>query len=230
MNGTTRRLRPAALSTGVVAALLALTACSGAGTDDETTGAAPSPTVSSPAPGPTASQSPSAPAGPTSTPTGSTDDDSSTDAPAFPANTEVDLADASPGAALTVTDIRIGRHDGFDRVVYEMGGTGTPGWRVEYVPQANEDGSGKVVPVDGDGTLSVSISGSGYPADTGVTEFDAPSTLRGAGTDEVEEVVFLGVFEGYAQSFVGTDEVSPFRVYALTDPTRVVVEVRNDDV
>jgi hypothetical protein len=51
-----------------------------------------------------------------------------------------------------------------------------------------------------------------------------------ASTDEVEEVVFRGVFEGYAQAFIGTDEVSPFRVYAMTDPTRVVVEVRNDDV
>ncbi|QDW62846.1 hypothetical protein [Oerskovia sp. KBS0722] len=223
MNGTTRRLRPAALSAGVVAALLALTACSGGGDGgDETVPGSPSPTVSS-------APSPSASAGATDTPTGTTDDDGSTSAPPFPANTEPDTSDPSAGAALTVTDIRVGRHDGFDRVVFELGGTGTPGWRVEYVPEAIDDASGNPYDVAGDGTLQVMISGSGYPTDTGVATYSGPNPLRVAETDEVEEVALRGVFEGYTQAFIGTDDAdNPFRVYALTDPTRVVVEVRDD--
>ncbi|WP_321575544.1 AMIN-like domain-containing (lipo)protein [Oerskovia douganii] len=209
-----------------MAALLTLTACAGdTDGDDGTTSGGPS-TVS---PSPSTSAAPSPSAGATDSPSGTTDDDGSTSVPPFPANTDPDTAEPSAGAALTVTDVRVGRHDGFDRVVFELGGTGTPGWRVEYVPEAIEDGKGDVIDVDGDGTLQVMISGSGYPMDTGVAEYAGPNPLRVAETDEVEEVVLRGVFEGNTQAFIGTDEVSPFRVYALTDPTRVVVEVRNDD-
>lgn len=228
MYATTRRHRHVAFSAAVVAALLALTACAGDDGDDGTTSGSPS-TVS-PAPSPSTSPEPSSSAGATDAPSGSTDDDGSTTAPPFPANTDPDTSEPSAGAALTVTDVRVGRHDGFDRVVFELGGTGTPGWRVEYVPEAIEDGKGDVIAVDGDGTLQVMISGSGYPMDTGVSEYAGPNPLRVAEADEVEEVVLRGVFEGNTQAFIGTDEVSPFRVYALTDPTRVVVEVRNDDV
>ncbi|MHA7132473.1 AMIN-like domain-containing (lipo)protein [Oerskovia turbata] len=222
MDRTPRRLRPAALA--VLAVLLTLPACASAddGADGSPSSTSASSESSTPATTPSATDSPSV------SPTDTTDDDSSTTAPPFPANSEADLADASPGAALTVTDIRIGRHDGFDRVVYELGGTGTPGWRVEYVPEALDDGSGEVVDVAGSGTLLVSISGSGYPHETGQTEFSA-SPVRAAGTQQVEEVVFRGVFEGYAKSFIGTDTAdNPFRVYALTNPTRVVVEIRDD--
>src|SRR5690242_15528141 len=45
-----------------------------------------------------------------------------TGGPAFPANAEPDTADASPGASVTVSDIRVGRQNGFDRVVFEVGG------------------------------------------------------------------------------------------------------------
>ena len=60
-------------------------------------------------------------------PTGDTAEDGATDAPPFPANAEPDTADPSSDALVTVSDIRLGRHDGFDRVVFEVGGTGTPG-------------------------------------------------------------------------------------------------------
>ena len=66
---------------------------------------------------------------------------------------------ASESAKLTVTDVRVGGHEGFDRVVYELGGKGTPGWRVEYVDQAVQDGSGKTIPVSGNWTSSASLVG-----------------------------------------------------------------------
>ena len=57
-------------------------------------------------------------------------------APAFPANAEPDTEAASADAPVTVSDLRAGRQDGFDRVVFEVGGTGTPGWDVRYVDAA----------------------------------------------------------------------------------------------
>jgi hypothetical protein len=209
------------------AAMLALTlaACStDGGTDEDPT---PTGTATSDAPSPTESSEP-----PAETPT---DDstapaDESSDAPVpFPANTEPDLADPSDGALLTVTDIRVGQHDGYDRAVLELGGTGTPGWRVEYVDRPVGDGKGDVVDVDGDAYLQVMISGSGYPMDTGVEEYSEPNPVEGGGDGVIEEVRLLGVFEGYTQAFVGVDgEQRPFRVFALENPTRVVVDVRDD--
>jgi len=125
---------------------------------------------------------------------------------------------------VTVSDIRIGAHDGFDRVVLEVGGTGTPGWDVRYVDEASSQGKGEPVPVDGDAVLQVTVTGAGYPYATGVEEFAGPA-LTGTGTSAVTEVVYDATFEGTAVAFVGTTTEAPFRVYALSDPTRIVVEV-----
>ena len=146
-------------------------------------------------------------------------------APPFPADTAADTAEASADALVTVTDIRTGRHDGFDRVVFEVGGTGTPGWDVRYVDVATSQGRGDVVEVAGEAVLQVTVTGAGYPYDTGVEEYAGPDPLPGQGTATVTEVVFDATFEGTTVAFVGTRAEAPFRVYALQDPVRVVVEV-----
>ncbi|MGY1823839.1 AMIN-like domain-containing (lipo)protein [Geodermatophilus sp. SYSU D00079] len=144
---------------------------------------------------------------------------------AFPADTQPDTADASADSRVTVTEIRTGRQDGFDRVVLEVGGTGTPGWDVRYVDQASSQGSGETVPVAGDAVLQVTLTGVGYPYDTGVEEWAGPDPLPGNGTQTVTEVVWDATFEGTSVAFIGTRAEVPFRVYALEDPTRIVVEV-----
>jgi len=153
-----------------------------------------------------------------------TGDDGSTDAPPFPANTDPDTGQPSADARVTVSDIRLGRHDGFDRVVFEVGGTGTPGWDVQYVDEAASQGSGDAVDVAGEAILQVTLTGAGYPYDTGVEEYSG-GPLSAADTRAVTEVVFDATFEGTTVSFVGTTGRNPFRVYALENPARVVVEV-----
>ena len=216
---------PAAVAGAVL--VLALAACSPGESDESPS---PSSTATSASPSPT--DSPSTTPDPAADPSAGapTPSDDATEAPLpFPANTEPDTQDPSADAALTVTDVRVGHHDGFDRVVFELGGTGTPGWRVEYVDQPVDDGKGDVVAVDGDAYLQVMISGSGYPMDTGVEEYAGPNPVRAGDDGEVEEVLLRGVFEGYTQAFVGVDdEQRPFRVFSLEDPTRVVVDVRDD--
>jgi hypothetical protein len=124
---------------------------------------------------------------------------------------------------VTVSDIRVGRHEGFDRVVFEVGGTGTPGWDVRYVDEASSQGSGDPVEVDGDAVLQVTLTGAGYPYDTGVDEFSGGPVTGDSVV--VTEVVWDATFEGTSVAFVGTSGEVPFRVYELTDPTRVVLEV-----
>ena len=155
---------------------------------------------------------------------GGEDDGGDAGAP-FPADVEPDTAEASAGSLVGVTDIRLGRHDGFDRVVFEVGGEGTPGWDVRYVDAPSSQGSGADVAVDGEAVLQVTVTGTGYPMDTGVEEWSGPDPLRAGGTEAVTEVVFDGTFEGSTVAFVGTAARTPFRVYLLEEPARVVLEV-----
>jgi hypothetical protein len=62
---------------------------------------------------------------------------------------------------VTVRDIRLGRQDGFDRGVFEVGGTGTPGWDARYVEAASSQGSGEAVDVAGAAILQVALTGAG---------------------------------------------------------------------
>ena len=214
------RARP--LLTTVTAAVLLLTACETKGNGNQagspgTTTATSSATSTAPGSATSSSAAPS---------TGRRDDAEDGDAhpPPFQADTSRDTGQPSAGAYGNITEIRIGHHDGFDRVVFEFHGTGTPGWTAEYVPQAVADASGKTIPLGGNAVLQVSIIGVGYPTETGVQEA-ASGTLAVAGTDVVTQVYFNGTFEGISQALVGTTAKQPFRAYLLTAPARVVVEI-----
>ena len=214
-------------SRAVAPALLAVTLLA-TGCGGEDAGAAG---ASSSAPAPASS----AAAEPSDTPAegdggdGSTGDDGGTGdeggGPPFPATADPDTAEPSTGSMVGVTEIRLGRHDGFDRVVFEVGGEGTPGWDVRYVDAAMSQGSGADVPVDGEAVLQVTLTGTGYPGDTGVEEWGGPDPLRAGGTEVVTEVVWDGTYEGTSVAFVGTTARTPFRVYLLEAPARVVLEV-----
>ncbi|MEV6134839.1 hypothetical protein AB0L63_01965 [Nocardia sp. NPDC051990] len=134
----------------------------------------------------------------------------------------------SNDAGLTVTGIRIGHHAGFDRVVYELGGTGTPGWIVQYTEQAIQDGSGKVVDVAGRSILEVQITGSAYPFDNGVTPYSGPDPVTDPSAPMIAGVYRSGVFEGTTQSFIGVTTDHPaFEISAMSDPTRLVIDIAN---
>lgn len=218
-----RLVRMAALVVGALTATAPLAACTGDDPGDATAGSG---TSASTTPG-SQETSPSTTQEPSTTDSPAVPDDLSTvGAPPFPADTAPDTADPSQDAMLTVTDVRIGRHDGFDRVVYEMGGTGTPGWTVQYVDEAVQDGSGTVIDIPGDGTLQVLISGSAYPMDSGAEPFASDAPVTGPGTVTVTEAQGWSVFEGITDAFIGLQSAGhPFRVYLLESPVRVVVDI-----
>jgi hypothetical protein len=152
-------------------------------------------------------------------------EDTGTEVPPFEGGTEPATQEASADALVTVSDIRTGRQDGYDRVVLELGGTGTPGWDVRYVDEAYAQGTGDPLEVAGEAVLQVTVTGAGYPFDTGVEEWAGPDPLPGNGTRTVTEVAWDATFEGTSVALIGTTGEAPFRVYSLEDPTRVVVEV-----
>jgi hypothetical protein len=214
--------RVALVALGGLTSLAALTGCGSDSPSDQQAG--PSASTSAGASSPAASSS--QPSAGTPSATGGTS--ASESAPPFPANTQPDESGTLSGGRLGVTSVRVARQDGFDRVVFELAGTGTPGWRFAYVDTPAQDGSGAPFEVPGDSFLQVSISGVGYPDDTGVPAYSGPKLVTGSGTSHVQGVAVGSVFEGIFDGAIGlSGPPRPFRVFALTNPTRVVVDVRD---
>lgn len=212
MSFRSRALLPALLASSLLGTSL-LAGCGGDAGTEASSSAAPAPEVSAE----------TARTGAASE--GDTAEDGASDASPFPGDAEADTADASADARVTVSDIRVGRHDGFDRVVLEVGGEGTPGWDVRYVDQASSQGSGDAIEVAGNAVLQLTVTGAGYPYDTGVEEFAIADRVSAPDTEAVTEVAFDGTYEGTTVAFVGVQSRAPFRVYLLESPTRLVLEV-----
>ena len=207
----TSPLRRSSAVVGLAATLLLTAGCAGAADPEEaaSTGSSSSSSVGESAETTTAAPASEEPAGATQP---------------FPADASADTAAPVDAAGLTVTAIRAARHDGFDRVVLELSGSGTPGWQVEYVPVPSDPGTGSVVDVPGQAFLQVSLQGTAYPYESGAEEVGrGPVATSDAQT--VQGLVYGATFEGTSVTWIGTSGQVPFRVYALTGPSRVVVEV-----
>lgn len=147
------------------------------------------------------------------------------DGPPFPAGTAAQEQKNSGDWDLVLTDVRVGSHEGYDRIVLEFAGTGVPGWSVRYVDEAVLDGSGRTVRLAGDSVLDVYATGTTYPAE-GEAGYEGPQHFAPADGGDVDDVYVAGTFEGSTQVLAGLDgEPTPFRVFTLTAPPRLVVDV-----
>ena len=137
---------------------------------------------------------------------------------------------AAAGTSL-LTDVRVARHEGFDRVVFEFEGE-VPGYDVRYVePPITEDGSGDEVDVAGEAFLAVVMQpASGFDlSGEGEETYTGPTRIEGTdrGTSVIQEVVRTGDFEAVLGWVIGISDRVDFRVDALAAPGRLVVDVRN---
>ena len=200
-------------SAGLLLAAVLLAGCgSQSGPDTEDASAAGSAPASSAAPEETTASSSSA-----------APEDGGETTP-FPGDTAPDTAEPVDAEGLTVTAVRAGRHEGFDRVVFELSGSGTPGWTVEYVDAPSDQVEGMPIAVPGAAFLQVTLQSTTYPYESGAEEVPR-GPVAVSGTEVVAGVVYDATFEGMSVGWIGTAAETPFRVYALTGPSRVVVEV-----
>lgn len=214
------------------AATLLVTACTVERDEPDPPETNPPPVVTEPTTGPsTPTAEPTTPAEPT------TDAPAPTDVPTAEETAGPALPPFGPAGTLQTSEpsgepllpvgVRVGDHEGYDRVVVDLAGEGVPGWRAEYVPEAIEDGRGNRIEVDGEAILSIDISGTRYPE-----EGEGHDVPRGPveGPDIVEEVHYVGTFEGLTQVFIGVDDgPAEFRVFALAQPARLVVDIADPE-
>lgn len=138
---------------------------------------------------------------------------------------------AGPLSTAPVVTVRTGRHECWDRVVFEFNGTAR-GYSVQYGTEVLTDGEGlDLVPYTAGGAfLGVTLRAPAYD-DNHVSTIDARNGDHIANVlryDTLRDVVFGGSFEGYTVFAVGVRARLPFRVTLLNGPgthSRIVVDI-----
>ena len=204
-----RTIRASAALGAVLATLAVASGC----------GSSSSPQTEPPAAGSTTVTAPST----TTTPTD----------PMAGAGTSIVVGPTSAKGTALLERVAVGRHEGYDRVVFQFRDNGVPGYRVEYVaPPFAEDGSGNPVSVDGKAFIHIRMEpASGFDLNTGEGQliYKGPRRIEGstAGTSVVQELVRTGDFEAVLNWVIGLDEKVDFRVTTAASPSRLIVDFRN---
>ncbi|QPK83610.1 hypothetical protein G7Y29_02010 [Corynebacterium qintianiae] len=121
-------------------------------------------------------------------------------------------------AHLTVSGITMESHSGFDRLVIELDGTGTPGWFVDYVASPMQETTGKPITITGNAHLNVKIDGTVNGAEETPIDISTSSS-------NVVDLVNAGTYDGRTQIVVGLRAALPYSVQLLDDPTRLVIDI-----
>jgi len=123
-----------------------------------------------------------------------------------------------------VTDVRVGAHACYDRLVIDLGRGTKPGYRVRYVRAVHAQGSGKLIPLRGRASLDITVAGNAaasFPA-------SASELADVSGFRAFRQVAGAGSFEGTTEIGLGVRTRLPFRVHLLNGPghdSRLVIDV-----
>ncbi|HMO81106.1 MAG TPA: hypothetical protein PKD24_09970 [Pyrinomonadaceae bacterium] len=132
----------------------------------------------------------------------------------------------SPAEAAILSDVRTGRHDRFDRVVFEFSGNELPSYLIEYIDKpVRACGSGDVVPLKGDGWLQIRFE----PARAHTEEGKPTVAFRELQPmlPNLLEIRSTCDFEAQVEWVAGVGSPNAYRVIELKDPTRLAVDIRH---
>jgi hypothetical protein len=129
------------------------------------------------------------------------------------------------GTGGTLRKVRVGRHDGFDRMVFEFDG-GRPSYTIGYTAVPRTGGAGAPIPVGGNTALQIDLGAS--TIDMEVAEF--PRTFSPEGPlvprfPTLRQLHHGGEFEGLSTFAAGLRARTGFRVLELSNPTRLAIDV-----
>lgn len=213
---------------GVAAACMLLASCSGGGSASDGSSTTEDPPSSS------TTATSSSEGGSTSTSEGTSGGTTTTAGSAgLPGATDGPHSGPADGTGTALLRaVRIGSHDGYDRIVFEFEGSSKPGYQIQWVePPILSDGAGEPVEVAGDAFLEAVIqpaSGVDLSAPELVIVYEGPDRLAASSEFEViDELVRTGDFEAVLTWVAGATERVPFRVQTLTSPTRLVIDLEH---
>lgn len=122
--------------------------------------------------------------------------------------------------------------DGFDRVVFTFSEQ-LPGYRIGYANKPIRDCAvGRVVQVNGDAVLKIQFTPAQAHTEAGLQEWGGQATVfnldRIYEWKNLRHLVSVCDFEGEVVWALGLRAMTPFRVVELSDPPRLVVDVKNN--
>ena len=202
-HGTTDLTRRGVLAGGLGAVLAGALAACGSTSGAGSAASSPSPSVSSPA----ASATPSASASAEATSQALTAQESAQD----------------PEAAWTEGH---SESEPSGRVVVQTSGTGTIGWFADVVDEASTQGKGDPLSLEGSHLIRVYGRGTQMPMteQDQQIDYDGPALVNAGGT-ALKQVYLDRTFEDQFQLVLGT-ESTQYRVFTLSEPSRLVIDVR----
>ncbi len=184
------------------------------------------------APSPSASASPSVEPSPSESASPSQPGESSeaTGSPPAPdawiCGEPVTLA-ATGGVVVHTADVRVGTHDGYDRITFEYLEDGTPEFDMRTAsPPFTEDGSGNPMTVNGSPVMQITLQGATKLADDGSVTYTGPTEFE-PGFPQLVHLIERGDFEAVNSWYVGLNGGDCMRATVLTDPSRIVVDVQH---
>jgi len=132
----------------------------------------------------------------------------------------------APAQTTVLTGVRVGKHADFDRVVLDFTGP-APQVSAQVVDQLYYDGSGKPVEIDGTYFLEVRSTPAAAHDDNGQSTYPGPRKFTTPQLGNVQAFALTGDFEGYLTVGLGYRRIASHQVFTLTDPTRVVIDIKH---
>jgi hypothetical protein len=123
-----------------------------------------------------------------------------------------------------LTGIRTGANPTFDRIVLDLSGP-RPQVSSQFVDELIQDGSGNVEWLTGAAFAEVHATPAQAHDEAGHSSFAGPRKFRTSNLTNVMAVSITGDFEGVVSVGVGMRKQTWVKAFALTAPTRVVIDV-----
>jgi hypothetical protein len=123
-------------------------------------------------------------------------------------------------------DVRVGRHEGFDRVVFEFEDAELPSYRVAYIDKpVRACGSGDVVPLAGEGWLEIRFTSAAAHNENG--EATVKNRAQSPNLKIIKEMKSTCDFEAEVEWVLGVAAPNKYRVLELKNPTRLAIDIKH---
>ena len=129
---------------------------------------------------------------------------------------------------ITLRAVRSGQHADFDRVVFEFDGGQLPSYHIEHIDRpVRQCGSGDVVTLAGEGWLRVRMEPARTHTEDGQATIPLSYRPRRVNHTIIKEIVSTCDFEAQVEWVLGVSSPNRYRVIELSNPSRLVVDVRH---
>ncbi len=125
-----------------------------------------------------------------------------------------------------ITDVRVGTHDGYDRVVFEFI-SGIPDATIEGVlGPLYADGSALEIDVAGTAFLKVTMHDASRVSPEGGITYSGSTNFE-PGFDRLVQLIEGGDVEAVSTWYLGLEGAGCYRVLTLGDPSRLVIDIEH---